>query len=36
VRAELKADKPLPQEQLLDWWGLAEAISDTAWPRYQP
>jgi len=36
VRAELATGKPLAQEQLLDWWGLAEAISDTAWPRYQP
>jgi hypothetical protein len=36
LRVELQTDKPLAQEQLLDWWGLAEAISDTAWPRYAP
>ena len=35
VRVELATDQPVPQEQVLDWWALAEAISDTAWPRYQ-
>jgi hypothetical protein len=35
LRAELATEQPLPQEQLLDWWTLAEALSDAAWPRYQ-
>lgn len=34
VRAELLAEQPLTPEQLLDWWGLGEGISDVAWPRY--
>jgi hypothetical protein len=33
IRAELNSNKPLSPESLLDWWSLAESVSDTAWPR---
>lgn len=35
LRVELAIAEPLPMDQLLDWWNLAEGVSDTAWPRYE-